>query len=192
MTDMTSNGLTCSGECDGIIAQGFEAGGHRGTFTAGDGANLIGTMALVPQVVNVVRIPVIAAGGIAAAAFALGAGGVQIGTAFLGCPEATVPDVHRDALHRAADEDTRLTRVFTGRPARVLRNRLTDELGDEKALEFPAQVSLTRPLIQANSIAFLPIWSGQGAPLIRDLPAANLIDTLVMEARDRLPGMQLK
>ena len=183
---------------DGIIAQGFEAGGHRGTFTAGDGAGLIGTMALVPQVVDAVRIPVIAAGGIAdgrgvAAAFALGASGVQIGTAFLGCPEATVPDVHRDALHRAADEDTRLTRVFTGRPARVLRNRLTDELGDEEALEFPAQASLTRPLSLTNaasaSAAFLPLWAGQGAPLTRDLPAARLIDKLLIESSHRLPRM---
>jgi nitronate monooxygenase len=181
---------------DGIIAQGFEAGGHRGTFTVGDGAGLIGTMALVPQVVDAVRIPVIAAGGIAdgrgiAAAFALGASGVQIGTAFLGCPEATVADVHRDALHKAADEDTRLTRVFTGRPARVLRNRLTDELGDKEALEFPAQASLIRPLIQANngsaSTAFLPLWAGQGAPLIRNLPAAKLIDTLAVESSLRLP-----
>ena len=183
---------------DGIIAQGLEAGGHRGTFTAGDGAGLIGAMALVPQVVDAVRIPVIAAGGIAdgrgiAAAFALGASGVQIGTAFLGCPEATVTDVHREALRRAADEDTRLTRVFTGRPGRVLRNRLTDEMGDEEALEFPAQASLIRPLIQTNSgsasAAFVPLWAGQGAPLIRDLPAANLIDALVMESRHRLPRM---
>jgi len=109
---------------DAIIAQGLEAGGHRGTFTEGDGAGLIGTMALVPQMVDAVGVPVIAAGGIAdgrgiAAAFALGASGVQIGTAFLGCPEAAVPRVHRDALHGAADEDTRLTRVFTGRPARA-------------------------------------------------------------------------
>ena len=175
----------------------FEAGGHRGTFTEGDGAGLIGTMALVPQVVDAVSVPVIAAGGIAdgrgiAAAFALGASGVQMGTAFLGCPEAAVPEVHRSALHGAADEDTRLTRVFTGRPARALRNRLIDEMGDAEALEFPAQASLTRPLYQANSdaarLAFLPLWAGQAAPLIRDLPAATLIDTLVAECRPRLPS----
>jgi nitronate monooxygenase len=180
---------------DGIIAQGFEAGGNRGTFTAGHGAGLIGAMALIPQVADAVRIPVIAAGGIAdgrgiAAAFTLGASGVQIGTAFLGCPEATVPDVHCDALRRATDEDTRLTRVFTGQPARVLRNRLTDELGDEEALEFPAQASLVRPLFQRNSgaasAAFMPLYAGQAAPLIRDLPAAKLIDTLVTETRRRL------
>ena len=188
--------LEASG-ADAIIAQGFEAGGHRGTFTEGDGAGLIGTMALVPQVVDAVSVPVIAAGGIAdgrgiAAAFALGASGVQMGTAFLGCPEAVVPAVHRDALQGAADEDTRLTRVFTGRPARALRNRLIDEMGDAEALEFPAQASLTRPLLQGKSDAalqaFLPLWAGQAAPLIRYLPAATLIDTLVAECRSRLPS----
>ena len=182
---------------DAVIAQGFEAGGHRGTFTEGDGAGLIGTMALVPQVVDAVRVPVIAAGGIAdgrgiAAAFALGASGVQIGTAFLGCPEAVVPAVHRDGLHRAADEDTRLTRVFTGRPARALRNRLIDEMADSEVLEFPAQASLTRALFQADSdaarMAFPPLWAGQAAPLVRDLPAAKLVDTLVAEAQGRLPS----
>jgi nitronate monooxygenase len=177
---------------DAIIAQGFEAGGHRGNFTAGDGAGLIGTMALVPQVVDAVRIPVIAAGGIAdgrgiAAAFALGASGVQLGTAFLGCPEATVSAAHREALHRAADEDTRLTRVFTGRPARALRNRLIDELDNEESLDFPTQASLIGPLF--TRAAFLPFWAGQSAPLIRDLPAAELIDTLVAESRERLPRM---
>jgi nitronate monooxygenase len=182
---------------DAIIAQGLEAGGHRGTFTQGDGAGLIGTMALIPQVVDAVSVPVIAAGGIAdgrgiAAAFALGASGVQIGTAFLGCPEAAVPQIHRDALHGATDEDTRLTRVFTGRPARALRNRLIDEMGDAEALEFPVQASLTRALLQANSDAarraFLPLWAGQTASLIRDLPAATFIDTLVAETRGRLPS----
>src|SRR5262245_30219381 len=180
----------------GLSPKALRQVGHRGTFTDGDGAGLIGTMALVPQVVDAVRVPVIAAGGIAdgrgiAAAFALGASGVQIGTAFLGCPEATVSNVYRDALHRAADEDTRLTRIFTGRPARVLRNRLTDELGDEEALEFPAQASLTRPLVQTDkgstSAAVLPLWAGQGAPLIRDLPAAKLIDKLAIEASLHLP-----
>jgi nitronate monooxygenase len=182
---------------DGIIAQGLEAGGHRGTFTAGDGAGLIGTMALVPQVVDAVRVPVIAAGGIAdgrgiAAAFALGASGVQIGTAFLGCPEAVVPAIHRNALRRAADEDTRLTRAFTGRPARALRNRLIDQMGDAEVLEFPAQASLIRPLFQADSdaarAAFLPLWAGQAAPLVRDLPAAEFVETLVAEAQRRLPS----
>ena len=92
----------------------------------------------------------------------------------------------------AIDEDTRLTRVFTGRSARALRNRLIDEMGDAEALEFLAQASLTRPLLQANSDAarraFLPLWAGQAAPLIRDLPAATSVDTLVAESRARLPS----
>jgi NAD(P)H-dependent flavin oxidoreductase YrpB (nitropropane dioxygenase family) len=154
---------------DAIIAQGLEAGGHRGTFTQGDGAGLIGTMALVPQVVDAVSVPVIAAGGIAdgrgiAAAFALGASGVQIGTAFLGCPEATVPQIHRDALHDAADEDTRLTRVFTGRPARALRNRLIDEMGDAEALEFPAQASLTRAVAGEQRCGTSSVHAPLGGP----------------------------
>jgi nitronate monooxygenase len=180
---------------DAIIAQGFEAGGHRGTFTSGGGAGLIGTMALVPQVVDAVRVPVIAAGGIAdgrgiAAAFALGAAGVQIGTAFLGCPEATVSGHYREALHRAADEDTRLTRVFTGRPARALRNRLIDEMGDAETLEFPVQLSLMQGLFRANGeasrVGFPPLWAGQAVPLTRDLPAARLIEAFVTESWDRL------
>ena len=179
---------------DAIIAQGAEAGGHRGTFTAGDGAGLIGTMALVPQVVDAVRVPVVAAGGIAdgraiAAAFALGASGVQMGTAFLGCPEAVVPAPYREALRRARDEDTRLTRIFTGRPARALRNRMIDEIGDAEAIEFPAQLSLTRNLAQAADGAshtdFMAMWAGQSVPLIRNLPAATLIETLVAESRER-------
>jgi nitronate monooxygenase len=181
---------------DAIIAQGAEAGGHRSTFTSGDGAGLIGTMALVPQVVDAVRVPVIAAGGIAdgraiAAAFALGASGVQIGTAFLGCPEAAISVPYREALRRARDEDTRLTRVFTGRPARALRNRMIDEIGDAEVIEFPAQLSLTSELAQAASGAsrtdFMPLWAGQAVPLMRDLPAATLIEMLVAESRQRLP-----
>jgi len=183
---------------DAIIAQGFEAGGHRGTFTSGGGAGLIGTVALVPQVVDAVRVPVVAAGGIAdgrgiAAAFALGANGVQIGTAFLGCPEAAVSGPYRDALHRAADEDTRLTRVFTGHPARALRNRLIDEMGDAEALEFPVQLSLMQGLVRANGdnsrASLLPLWAGQAVPLIRDLPAARLIEMFVADTWDRLPAI---
>src|SRR6202011_2680419 len=183
---------------DVIIAQGFEAGGHRGSFSGSAGAGMVGAMALVPQIVDAVHLPVIAAGGIAdgrgiAAAFALGASGVQIGTAFLGCPEAATPALYREALHKVADEDTRLTWIFTGRPARALRNRLIDELEDAEALEFPAQASLTKALIQTKTgsacAAFMPLWAGQGAPLTRNLPAAKLIDTLVLETRGRLTRM---
>jgi nitronate monooxygenase len=123
---------------DAVIAQGYEAGGHRGMFLAADLNSAIasqpGTLALVPQIVDAVSVPVVAAGGIAdgrgiAAAFALGAGGTQIGTAYLLCPEAPTPSLHRDALRHARGDATVLTNVFTGRPARVLVNRLALEVG---------------------------------------------------------------
>ena len=153
---------------------------------------MVGTMALVPQIVDAVQIPVIAAGGIAdgrgiAAAFALGASGVQMGTAFLGCPEATVSPLHRARLRAAADDGTELTRVFTGRPARAMRNRFTTEMADTEPLDFPLQASLVGPLWRLPNeearAAFLPVWAGQAAPLLRELPASRLIEQLVAEAQ---------
>jgi len=182
-------------EADGadvVIAQGFEAGGHRGSFSDNAGAGMVGTMALVPQIVDAVQVPVIAAGGIAdgrgiAAAFALGASGVQMGTAFLGCPEATVSPLHRARLRAAADDGTELTRVFTGRPARAMRNRFTTEMADTEPLDFPLQASLVGPLWRLPNeearAAFLPVWAGQAAPLLRELPASRLIEQLVAEAQ---------
>jgi len=176
---------------DVIIAQGFEAGGHRGSFSGSAGAGMVGTMALVPQIVDAVHLPVIAAGGIAdgrgiAAAFALGASGVQIGTAFLGCPEAAVSPLHRARLRAAADDGTELTRVFTGRPARAMRNRFVTEMADTEPLDFPLQASLVGPLGRLPNeearAAFTPVWAGQAAPLARDLPANRLIEQLVAEA----------
>src|SRR3984893_7391497 len=167
---------------DVIIAQGFEAGGHRGSFSDSAGAGMVGTMALVPQIVDAVHLPVIAAGGIAdgrgiAAAFALGASGVQMGTAFLGCPEATVSPLHRARLRAAADDGTELTRVFTGRPARALRNRFAPEMADTAPLDFPLQASLLGPLWRLPSeearAAFMPVWAGQAGPLVRDRPAGR-------------------
>src|SRR5712691_6854511 len=175
-----------------IVAQGFEAGGHRGSFSGSAGAGMVGTMALVPQIVDAVHLPVIAAGGIAdgrgiAAAFALGASGVQIGTAFLGCPEAAVSPLHRARLRAAADDGTELTRVFTGRPARALRNRFVTEMADTEPLDFPLQASLVGPLWRLPSeearAAFMPVWAGQAAPLVRELPAGQLIEQLVAEAQ---------
>ena len=180
---------------DVIIAQGFDAGGHRGSFSGSPGAGLVGTMALVPQIVNAVRLPVIAAGGIAdgrglAAAFALGASGAQLGTAFLGCPEATVSPLHRAQLRSAVDDGTELTRAFTGRPARALLNRYITEMADSEPLEFPLQGSLVGPLWQLPSeearAAFMPVWAGQAASLIRELPAGQLIDKLVRQAQSIL------
>jgi nitronate monooxygenase len=180
---------------DVVIAQGFEAGGHRGSFSGSPGAGLVGTMALVPQIVDAVRLPVIASGGIAdgrglAAAFALGASGVQLGTAFLGCPEVTVSPLYRAQLRGAVDDGTELTRAVTGRPARAMRNRFITEMADSEPLEFPLQGSLVGPLWQLPNeearAAFMPVWAGQGAPLIREVPAGQLIDKLVREAQSIL------
>jgi nitronate monooxygenase len=180
---------------DVIIAQGFEAGGHRGSFSDSPGAGMVGTMALVPQIVDAVRLPVIAAGGIAdgrglAAAFALGASGAQLGTAFLACPEAIVSPLHRAKLRSASDDGTELTRAFTGRPARALRNRYIIEMADSEPLEFPLQGSLLRRLWDLPSeearAAFMPFWAGQAASLIREMPAGQLIDKLVREAQSIL------
>jgi nitronate monooxygenase len=180
---------------DIVIAQGYEAGGHRGSFSGSPGAGMVGTMALVPQIVDAVRLPIIAAGGIAdgrglAAAFALGASGVQLGTAFLGCPEATVSPLHRAQLRSAVDDGTEVTRALTGRPARALRNRYITEMADSEPLEFPLQGSLVGPLWQLPSeearASFMPVWAGQAAPLIREMPAGQLIEKLVREAQSIL------
>jgi nitronate monooxygenase len=182
---------------DAVIAQGLEAGGHRATFLGPFADGEIGTLALVPQVVDAVRCPVIAAGGIMdgrgiAAALMLGAAGVQMGTAFLGCPEATVHPVHRRELHGTRARETRLTRLFSGRPARAIVNRYLREAGDAETevLDFPLQRGLSGPLAQASaerdSPDFVAMWAGQGAALIRDLPAAELVAALVAETERAL------
>ena len=137
--------------CDAIVAQGYEAGGHRGMFLTPDVSTQVGTMALVPQVVEAVKVPVIAAGGIVdargvVAAFALGAVAVQIGTAYLHCPEAQISPIYRQALKDAKDNETAITNVFTGRPARGIVNRLMREVGpmSDLAPEFPLALRLWR------------------------------------------------
>jgi nitronate monooxygenase len=183
--------------CDAIIAQGFEAGGHRGMFLKDDVSTQVGTMALVPQVVDAVKVPVIAAGGIAdargiLAAFALGAAAVQIGTAYLHCPEAQVGQLFRQALKNAKDNETVITNVFTGRPARAVVNRLTREVGpmSDVAPEFPLAAATLAPLRakseMAGSADFTPIWLGQAARLGRELPAAELTKQLAAEAAANL------
>jgi nitronate monooxygenase len=183
--------------CDAVIAQGYEAGGHRGMFLSQDITTQAGTMALVPQVVDAVQVPVIAAGGIAdargiVAAFALGASGVQIGTAYLFCPEAKVSLLHREALRRARDNDTVLTNVFTGRPARGIANRIVREAGpmSDLAPEFPLAASAIAPVRakaeQAGSGDFSPLWSGQAAALGREVPAGELTRQLAAETLARL------
>jgi nitronate monooxygenase len=170
---------------DAIIAQGFEAGGHRGMFLSEDLDTQVGTLALVPQVVKAVKTPVIAAGGIAdargvAAALALGAAGVQVGTAYLLCPEATTSAVHRAALKGEAARHTALTNVFSGRPARGIVNRLVREVGPVSAAApaFPLAASAVAPLrARAESLGsgdFSPLWSGQNASGCKEVPAAQL------------------
>ncbi len=174
---------------DAVIAQGLEAGGHRGMFLTQDTSTQIGTLALVRQMVRAVRVPVIAAGGIAdaqgvAAAMALGAAGVQVGTAYLLCPEATTGVVHRAALQSSVAGHTALTRLFTGRPARGIVNRLMRELGDRETLapEFPMASVALAPLRQAAELQglgdFTPLWSGQNASGCAAVPAAQLTQSL--------------
>jgi nitronate monooxygenase len=170
---------------DAIIAQGIEAGGHRGMFLTDDLTTQVGTVALVPQIASAVKIPVIAAGGIAdakgvAAALRLGACAVQVGTAYLLCPEATTSPIHRAALKSAAARHTAMTNIFTGRPARGIVNRLMREVGpiSPTAPAFPLAASAVAPLrAKAESIGseeFSPLWSGQNSSGCREIPAAQL------------------
>ncbi|TVS19336.1 MAG: nitronate monooxygenase [Gammaproteobacteria bacterium] len=170
---------------DAVIAQGIEAGGHRGHFLSDDLNAQVGTFALLPQIVRAVRIPVIAAGGIAdakgvAAAMALGAAGVQVGTAYLLCEEATTSAVHREALKSDAARVTALTNVFTGRPARGIVNRLMRELGPMSAAApaFPLAATAIAPLrAKAESLGsgeFSPLWAGQNASGCREVSASVL------------------
>ena len=186
---------------DAIIAQGAEAGGHRGTFLTEDyGAALIGTMALVPQVVDAVDVPVIAAGGIAdgrglAAALVLGAEAVQIGTAFLTTDEAGTNALYRDALAGASGEETVVTKTFSGRPARGLRNRYVEEMSlHEDALpDFPLAYSMNARLraeaAARGSADMVAHWSGQTVALNRRLPAAELVERIMAEVGALLPKM---
>jgi nitronate monooxygenase len=178
---------------DAIIAQGFEAGGHRGMFLTENVSAQVGTFALVPQVADAVPVPVIAAGGVAdargiAAAFTLGADGVQIGSAYLRTPESKVSAPHRAALNSARDDGTVLTNVMTGRPARGFVNRLIREQGpiSDATPQFPLAAGALQPL-RAKAEAqgsgdFSPLWSGQAVALGRELGAAELTRKLATEA----------
>jgi nitronate monooxygenase len=180
---------------DLVVAQGWEAGGHRGSFEVNHEDHGIGTMALVPQIADVVNIPVIAAGGIAdgrgvAAAFMLGASGVQMGTAFLSCPEASVSDVHLEAIRNAKDDDTRLTKAFSGRPARARTNNYMKSMAAQRhpLPDFPTMYTLSGPLMAASddTLDFRCLLYGQAAALNREMPAAELVQALVTEARNLL------
>lgn len=179
---------------DAVVAQGSEAGAHRGTFAADFDAAMVGTMALVPQVADAVTVPVIASGGImdgrgVAAALALGASAAQMGTAFLTCDEAGIPEAHKEAILKAREDATRVTRAFSGRPARGIVNRFMTEVdrpnAPEAILPYPLQNALTRPLRNAAAKQgreeFLSLWAGQGVCLARRQSAASLIAQLAQE-----------
>ena len=185
---------------DAVIAQGVEAGGHRGTFAGETETGMIGTMALVPQIVDAVDVPVIAAGGIAdgrgiAAAFMLGAAGVQVGTAYLFCEEAQVSPLHRAALASTEAGQTAVTNVLTGKPARAIVNRVIRELGPiaRDTPDFAVLRSNIAPLRSAAEASgatdFTALWSGQAAPLGRPASARELTEALAADALRRLrPG----
>jgi nitronate monooxygenase len=185
---------------DAVIAQGYEAGGHRGMFLTDNLAAQVGTFALVPQIVDAVKVPVIAAGGITdargiAAAFALGAAGAQIGTAYLWSPEAKISAPHRAALELAPSDATAVTNLMTGRPARGIINRVMREIGPvaDVAPDFPLAAGALAPL-RAKAEAqgsgdFSPMWAGQAASLGRALPAGELTRKLAAEALEHLRAL---
>lgn len=183
---------------DAVVAQGSEAGGHRGTFAASFERGMIGTMALVPQVVDAVRVPVVASGGIMdgrgiAAALALGAQAVQMGTAFLTTEEAGVPEAYKREVLGAREDGTRITRAFSGRPARGVVNRFMEEVedgGESAILPFPLQNALTRPMrtaaAKAGRAEFLSLWAGQGVRMARREGAGDLVARLARELQQVL------
>src|SRR5271170_2611514 len=188
---------------DAIVAQGSEAGGHRGTFNGTFEAGMIGTISLVPQIVDAVTVPVIASGGIMdgrgiAAALALGASAMQLGTAFLTGNEAGTPPCYKRAILAASEDQTRITRAFSGRPARGIVNRFMTEVEfnetDDAILPFPLQNSLTRPLrteaAKQGRPEFLSLWSGQGVRLARRQPAAQLVARLAKEIDATIATLQ--
>jgi nitronate monooxygenase len=188
--------------CDVVIAQGYEAGGHRGMFLTDNLATQVGTFALVPQVADAVKLPVIAAGGVTdargiAAALALGASGAQLGTAYLFCTESKILPPHRATLRAARDDGTVLTNVMTGRPARGVINRVMRELGPISDIvpEFPLAAGALAPLhakAQAQGSGdFSPMWAGQGASLGRELPARELTARLADEAQALMRRMAI-
>jgi nitronate monooxygenase len=180
---------------DAIIVQGLEAGGHRGMFLDQNPATQTGLIALLPQVADAVKVPLIAAGGIAdargiVAAFALGASAVQIGTAYLFCPEAEISPLYRKALHEVGDNGTALTNLFSGRPARGIVNRYLEKGGfvSAAALPFPYAATLVQPLRiaseKAQSTEYMQMWAGQAARLAKPMGAEQLSRTLSMTALD--------
>lgn len=179
--------------CDAIIAMGNEAGGHRGMFLTDDISGQVGLFALLPQIVDAVKVPVIAAGGIAdargvAAAFVLGASAVQVGTAYLFTPEAKVSASHHQALRTAKESDTALTNLFTGRPARGIFNRVMREIGpmSDKAPAFPLAGGALLPLRAKGEAQFANLWAGQAFPLSVEMSTAELTRHLAEQGLAKL------
>ncbi|CAI8905082.1 Nitronate monooxygenase [Pseudomonas sp. IT-93MI4] len=179
--------------CDAIIAMGYEAGGHRGMFLSDDLSSQVGTFALVPQIVDAVTVPVIAAGAIAdargvAAALMLGASAVQVGTAYLFTPEAKVSASHHQALRSAKESETAITNLFTGRPARGILNRVMREIGpmSPKAPAFPLAGGALIPLRAKSEAQFSNLWAGQAFPLGEELNSADLTRQLADGALAKL------
>ena len=186
---------------DAITAQGSEAGGHRGTFTTEAETVLIGSLALVPQVVDAVSVPVLASGGIMdgrgiVAALALGASAAQMGTAFLACDEAGTNRSSRKALLQATEDQTTITRAFSGRPARGIRNEFIEEWNNAglNPMSFPWHNTLTRTMRRAAAAAddaeLQSVWAGQGLRLLRQGPAASIMEQLRKEITGTLAEIQ--
>jgi nitronate monooxygenase len=193
-----AKGLEATG-FDFVIAQGGEAGGHRGSHLRDPYQSLTGTLALTRMIVRAVKLPVVAAGGIMdgagiAAVLALGAQAAQLGTAFIPCLESGAAQVHKDLLTRATEDETRITEKFSGKPARGLANRFMREMESKPQLPFPAQNSVTGKLRQASAKAgkpdFIALWAGQAAALSRVLPAADLVGKLEAELRAALNDLK--
>ena len=179
--------------CDAIIAMGYEAGGHRGMFLSDDLSSQVGLFALLPQIVDAVKVPVIAAGGIAdargvAAAFLLGASAVQVGTAYLFTPEAKVSASHHKALRTAKESETAVTNIFTGRPARGILNRVMRELGPicDKAPAFPLAGGALMPLRAKGEADFSNLWAGQAFRLGVEMTTAELTQRLAQDGLAKL------
>ncbi|WP_416392084.1 nitronate monooxygenase [Alloalcanivorax xenomutans] len=183
---------------DAVVATGFEAGGHRVSFMEQPERCLTGSLALIPNVRDALTVPVVAAGGIAdgrgmAAAMLLGADAVQMGTAFLACQESNASPIHRRMLFSDRAASTGLSRAFSGRLARGIRNRFMDTMEDQQGIPgYPLQTWLTRPLKQAaqqqDDPEYLALWAGQATPLLRHRQAEVLINTLVSDCRKNLPA----
>lgn len=196
VTTVTEARQAAEAGADALVAQGFEAGGHRGAFVASEaGTTPVGLFSLLPAVVDAVDLPVVATGGIAdargvAAAFMLGASAVQIGTALLRTPEAGIPTAWAEALGRARPEDAVTTRAFTGRLGRALRSAYTDAAEATEPAQFPVQGALTTPMraeaIAADDVTRMSAWAGQSAGLAAADPATEVVTRLWAEAKSRL------